>query len=412
MIGRGTRLCENIYGQGKHKSEFYIFDYCGNFEYFDIHPEGREGKTVTTLSQRQFNVRIEMLYELQRIEFQERPWYRAYYERIRDMLYGDVVKIKSHGNRIQVRESMQYVDKYYNVDTWVAISPVIVSEAKKHISPLLDSGVNGDHMSVSFDVRMYNIERAILKNGNIASATEDVKTVRQIAQYLLKEKASVPIVLAKASALKELRSEELWSAVTVEKLEELREAVRDLMQFLKGEKNLKFDIDIEDVVTDSDYIPEDTFIDIRTYREKVIDYLAEHSDSEVIKKIYNLEPVNNEDLEELEKILWKELGTKEEYAQTTTIGNLAAFIRSLIGLSQEAVNDKFGEYLSGNVLNSQQQEFIKTIINYVRENGDIEVADIVNTEPFNNYDINEMFGENVPIIVKVVTILHSSVEAA
>ena len=412
MIGRGTRLCENIYGQGKHKSEFYIFDYCGNFEYFDIHPEGREGKTVTTLSQRQFNVRIEMLYELQRIEFQERPWYRAYYERIRDMLYGDVVKIKSHGNRIQVRESMQYVDKYYNVDTWVAISPVIVSEAKKHISPLLDSGVNGDHMSVSFDVRMYNIERAILKNGNIASATEDVKTVRQIAQYLLKEKASVPIVLAKASALKELRSEELWSAVTVEKLEELREAVRDLMQFLKGEKNLKFDIDIEDVVTDSDYIPEDTFIDIRTYREKVIDYLAEHSDSEVIKKIYNLEPVNNEDLEELEKILWKELGTKEEYAQTTTIGNLAAFIRSLIGLSQEAVNDKFGEYLSGNVLNSQQQEFIKTIINYVRENGDIEVADIVNTEPFNNYDINEMFGENVPIIVKVVTILHSSVAAA
>lgn len=84
----------------------------------------------------------------------------------------------------------------------------------------------------------------------------------------------------------------------------------------------------------------------------------------------------------------------------------------MIGLSQEAVNEKFGEYLSGNVLNSQQQEFIKTIINYVRENGDIEVADIVNTEPFNNYDINEMFGENVPIIVKVVTILHSSVEAA
>lgn len=219
-------------------------------------------------------------------------------------------------------------------------------------------------------------------------------------------------MLAKASALKELRSEELWNDVTVEKLEELREAVRDLMKFLKGEKNLKFDIDIGDVVTDSDYIPEDTFIDIRTYREKVIDYLAEHSDSEVIKKIYNLEPVNNEDLEELEKILWKELGTKEEYAQTTTIGNLAAFIRSLIGLSQEAVNEKFGEYLSDNVLNSQQQEFIKTIINYVRENGDIEVTDIVNTEPFNNYDINEMFGENVSVIVKVVTILHSSVAAA
>ena len=307
---------------------------------------------------------------------------------------------------------MQYVDKYYDLNTWIAISPVAVSEAKKHISPLLDSGVNGNHLSISFDVRMYNIEKAILKTGNIATATEDVKTVRLIAQYLLKEKASVPMVLAKAGALKELRSEDLWSHVTVEKLEELRESVRDLMQFLKGEKSDKFDIDISDMVTDSDYVPEDTFIDIRTYREKVIDYLAEHSDSEVIKKIYNLEPVNNDDLEELEQVLWNELGTKEEYTKATSIGNLAAFIRSLIGLSQEAVNEKFGEYLSGNVLNSQQQEFIKTIINYVRENGDIEVADIVNTEPFNNYDINEMFGENVPIIVKVVTILHSSVAAA
>lgn len=75
-------------------------------------------------------------------------------------------------------------------------------------------------------------------------------------------------------------------------------------------------------------------------------------------------------MEELEKILWNELGTQAEYEQTTNIGNVAAFVRSLIGLSQEAVNEKFGEYLSGNTLNYQQQEFISTIINYVRENGD------------------------------------------
>ena len=85
-----------------------------------------------------------------------------------------------------------------------------------------------------------------VKAQSFATATEDVKTVRLIAQYLLKEKASVPMVLAKARALKELRSEDLWSHVTVEKLEELRESVRDLMQFLKGEKSDKFDIDIND----------------------------------------------------------------------------------------------------------------------------------------------------------------------
>ena len=87
-------------------------------------------------------------------------------------------------------------------------------------------------------------------------------------------------------------------------------------------------------------------------------------------------------------------------------------MRSLIGLSQEAVNEKFGEYLNGNLLSSQQQEFVHTIINYVRENGDIELADMVNTEPFNNYDLSEMFGVNLKAIVQIVGVLHNSVVAS
>ena len=188
--------------------------------------------------------------------------------------------------------------------------------------------------------------------------------------------------------------------------------MRDLMQFLDGSRKKKFDIDITDEVDEAEYQPEDTMIDIRTYREKVIDYLAEHLDSAVIKKIHNLEPITNADLAELEYVLWHELGTKAEYNEATDIGNLAAFVRSLIGLSQEAVNVKFGEYLSGNLLNSQQQEFVRTIINYVRENGDIELADMVNTEPFNNYDLNEIFGVNLPAMIAVVRTLHDVVQVA
>ena len=131
----------------------------------------------------------------------------------------------------------------------------------------------------------------------------------------------------------------------------------------------------------------------------------------MIRKIYNLEPITNEDLQELENVLWHELGSQEDYTQTTTIENLAAFVRSLIGLSQEAVNEKFGEYLDGNTFNSQQQEFIMTIINYVRENGDIELEDMVNTEPFNNYDLNEMFGVELAKVVGIVNLLHNSVVA-
>ena len=411
MIGRGTRLCENIYGPGKNKSGFQIFDYCGNFEYFGQNPEGKPGKETLTLTQRLFNVRLDMLFELQRIDYQLNDRLFAYYNTIKDELHGKVVKIKKNDKRIQVREEMPYVDKYYDLSTWVSLSPVNVKEAKVHITPLLDSGLNGDYLAVAFDVRMYYVENDILKTGTTNNVAAHIKTIRLIAQYLINEKASVPQVRNKANELKVIMGEQFWNKPTIDELEKYRLALRDLMQYLKDYGKGKIDIDIPDDIDDAEYQPEGTTIDIRTYREKVIDYLVEHSDNPVIKKIYNLEPINNDDLQELENVLWHELGTQEDYSQTTNIENLAAFVRSLIGLSQEAVNKKFGEYLDGNTFNSQQQEFIMTVINYVRENGDVELSDMVNTEPFNNYDLSEMFGTNVEKLANVVKILHDSIVA-
>ena len=73
---------------------------------------------------------------------------------------------------------MQYVDKYYDLETWVSLSPVMVKEAKVHLSPLLDSGLNGDYLAVAFDVRVFYIENAILKTGGVNGVNDHVKTVR------------------------------------------------------------------------------------------------------------------------------------------------------------------------------------------------------------------------------------------
>lgn len=411
MIGRGTRLCENIFGSGRNKSGFLIFDYCGNFEFFGENPEGKTNKESLTLSQRLFNVRIDMLYELQRMEYQQNERLLAYYNAIKSELHKAVVVVKSHEKRIQVREEMQYVDKYYDLSTWVSLSPVMVKEAKKHIAHLLDSGLNGNFMSVAFDVRVYYIENDLLKTQSVKSSGGHIKNLRMIAQYLINEKASVPQVRNKADDLNRLLSEELWISPTVEELENLRISLRDLMQFLDYQ-HPKIVVDIPDVVGNSDYQPDGTSIDIRTYREKVIDYLVEHTDSPVIKKIYNLEPITALDLEALEDVLWNELGSREDYSETTSIENLAVFVRSLIGLSQEAVNEKFGKYLNGTSFNSQQQEFILTIINYVRENGDVELVDIANTEPFINFDYIDLFDGNMDAIKTIVGVLHNSIVVA
>ena len=412
MIGRGTRLCENVFGTGMDKEGFKIFDYCGNFEYFSEHPDGAADKGSKTLSQRLFELKLDILYELQKFEYQQDEACRAYYLQLKDWLHGQIVLIREHRNRIQVRDEMQLVDKYYDMEMWTNLSLVNVKEIKTHLVKLLDSGLQGQPMALAFDAKMLNIELGYLVRGTLDTVGKDVKTVMKIANYLLNEKASIPSVMSKADTLRLVTTPQFWESPSVDRLEKVREELRDLMQFLTGDNKPELTVNIRDLVEDSGFSVEGTDFDIRTYKEKVIDYLAEHSDSPVIQKILNLEAIDISDLRELERILWNELGTREQYAATTDQDNLAAFIRSLVGLNQEAVNEKFGQYLSGNRFNSQQQEFIKTIISYVRENGDITKSDLVNNEPFSNFDLNELFGVAIPTIVDIINVLHGSIMVA
>lgn len=122
---------------------------------------------------------------------------------------------------MQVRAQMQYVDKYCDFRNWEALSPIMVKEIKTHLTPLLDSGLDGFELSVAFDVRMLYIELSLLVQGNTLNAARDVKTVRQVAQYLLVEKASIPQVFAKAEQIKTLVSDQFWGNPSVEQLEHL-----------------------------------------------------------------------------------------------------------------------------------------------------------------------------------------------
>lgn len=413
MIGRGTRLCKDLFGQGRDKTHFLIFDYCDNFNYFNEHENPPETTIVQlSITQRLFNLRLALLCELQSITHQEIEFNRAYYLKLKDELFADVAKIKRNSYRLQVREEMRFVDKYADIDTWINISPIMHSEIERHITYLLDSDIAEDPKIKSFDARMFYVEISMLETGNIKSASPHVKNIREICQFLLDEKSSIPQVLAKKTQLQQLSSQQYWNEPTIESLEMLRESVRELMIFLDSSaNNRKIDVHISDeVIPNGD--DSNITIDIRTYKQKVIDYLLEHSDIPVIKKIKNLKKINASDLKELERILWSELGSEEDYKRTTNTKNLAVFIRSLVGLEQSAINEKFGAFLSGNVLNPQQQEFVKTIIDYVRENGNIELTDLANTSPFNEYPIIDIFGENIGILQTIVNTFNNAVLAA
>lgn len=408
MIGRGTRLCPNLI-DGKDKAYFLIFDYCGNFEYFDEHPDGTINSNGKSLSQRLFDVKLDILVELQKYEHQSNPEHKAYYDRLKPQLYNKIVGIKQNDSRIAVRDKMMYVDKYVDEDKWGALSLLEKKEIQIHLSRLVDNDLKQPKGALAFDYQMLMVELSVLANGNISSAGRNVNRIRILSRVLL-DNASIPAIINKSDTLKTLLSTEFWEAPKIDSLEKYRKEIRDLIQFIPS-KYPPVDVDTPDDIILVDY-DGDGLIDIRTYKEKVIDYLAEHTDNPTIKKIQNLIPIDASDLKELERILWHELGTVDEYKGSTDIENLAVFIRSIVGIEQTVINERFGEFLSGNILNAQQQEFVKAIIDYVRENGDIEAEDLIEKSPFNSYDIQSLFFENIPIITNIVNAMHNSIIAA
>lgn len=66
MLGRGTRLCPDLFGPGQDKELFYLFDYCQNLEYFNQDIPATEGAVAESLGKRRFTARLELIGELDR----------------------------------------------------------------------------------------------------------------------------------------------------------------------------------------------------------------------------------------------------------------------------------------------------------------------------------------------------------
>src|SRR5699024_1208809 len=134
MIGRGTRLCEDLFGPGQDKEYFLIFDYLRNFEFFRENEKGIEGKLKVSLTQRLFELKLDIVKELQALDFQEEP-YISHRKALVEELHEQIHQLNEEN--FQVRMKIRYVHQYKNRDNWQALTVANVGEVKEHISPLI-----------------------------------------------------------------------------------------------------------------------------------------------------------------------------------------------------------------------------------------------------------------------------------
>ena len=165
MIGRGTRLCENLYGQGMDKESFLIFDWLNNFEFFRVNPKGVESTIGWNLTQRIYNIRLDIVRELQDLKYQQEHL-QKYRQLLIDELCGKVKSLNQESFRI--KQNIQYVDKYRNENNWKVLAVIETNEIKEHITPLIEVTTD-DELAKRFDLLMLTIELAVLTSNNASA---------------------------------------------------------------------------------------------------------------------------------------------------------------------------------------------------------------------------------------------------
>ncbi|MCF0184591.1 MAG: DEAD/DEAH box helicase family protein, partial [Bacteroidaceae bacterium] len=406
MIGRGTRLCKNLLGPGEDKREFYIFDHWRNFEYFKMH--GNDSATPGHLSVvgRLFALRTDMKVALQAAEYQDDEKSKEFHDRLLETLNKQVAGLNRH--RIDVRRELKMVEAYSNPTNWVYLSFVQCEDVKNALAPLIVQKVE-DVDALKFDAIVLRIQLSCVDETARASIAQ--KCVIGIAQTL-NTMTTIPQIRAKRQVIKEVLTETFWQTKDIHSLERIRTELRELVQYITNESGRKFVVDIPDDIRAGEEI--DGAPVIKTYRQRVMEYLQENlKDDTVLQKIYRLERLDNDDVRMLERIFWQELGTQEEYNRQAGgnphITNVAAFIRSIIGIDQEHALQKYRDLTRDADLTRMQEEYLRTIIRYVCQNGDIRREILANQKPFSNFSVVQLFGERTTLLVKYVDMFHDAI---
>lgn len=396
MVGRGTRLCPDLFEPGEDKQFFYLFDYCQNLEFFSQNPETTDGSLGDSLGTRLFKSRLELLSELDKKleansdcgagaetpEIYGEPETEAEVRFfIAEALHSEISSMNPEN--FVVRPKRRLVEKYSKPEAWLKLSGEDLSELSHEVAGLPSELQPEVEEAKRFDLLILNLQLALLRSEPGFERLRD--RVRDIAG-LLEEKSAIPMVRDQMPLILDVQTDEWWENVTTPMLETLRRRLRDLVKLMEKSRRKPIYTDFEDEMGGEINVELPGFAasgDFEKFRAKTRAFLLEHQDQAVIHKLRMNEPLTASDLDDLERILSESgLGGPEEIARAKEMSNgLGLFVRSLIGLDREAAKKSLATFLLGKTLTANQIEFINLIINHLTEHGAMD-ASLLYESPF------------------------------
>lgn len=372
MIGRGTRLCPGLI-DGEDKKIFYIFDFCGNFEFFRMNKGANTAKQIA-LQGAIFNLQFEMAYKLQDIAYQTGPLIDYRKDLVNDM----ACKVSDiNRDNFSVRQHIRYVDQYSEKDNYNALTYEDTLLVKDELSPLINPDKD-EVNAVRFDALMYGIELAYLAGKNPAKGKSDLmKKVTAISKI-----STIPEVTRQSELINKILKTDYLDNAEIPELEHIRINLRNLIKFIPKDGRI-YDTNFCDEILGEDWnesqLEND---DLKNYKAKAEFYVRQHPDNLVIAKLRTNVPLTKKDLSELEKILWSEVGTKKDYESAFGEKPLGEFVREIVGLDMNAAKAAFSKYLEDTSLDDRQIYFVNQIVEYIVHNGMMKDLSVLQESPF------------------------------
>ena len=407
MIGRGTRLCKGLL-DGEDKNIFYIFDFCGNFEFFRMNSKGKEVPATLSVQERIFNLKTTMLYKLQDLAFQTEALKEFRKALVEDVIY----KIKElNRDNFAVKQHLKYIDMYADAEKLSVLSPADLQQLKDEVAPLI-LPYNDEINAVRFDALIYAIELGYIIGNAYKRGKKDLKKkVRELAKI-----STIPEVVQQSEMLEKILHTDYLETADINDFEIIRETLRDLIKYIPDYVSPPINIDLDDDVISIDWNESELGNDdLMNYRMKVNHYIRNHMDSPAIAKLHTNQPLTDTDIKALEKILWSELGTKDDYANEYQDKPLGELVREIVGLDMNTAKEAFSKYLNDVNLDSRQIYFVNQIINYIVKNGMMKDFAVMTEAPFTDKgEVGDIFTDTVVWldIMKIIKSINANAIAA
>lgn len=387
MIGRGTRVLETDPEKRRpwcpEKEKFLIIDCWGNFDYFEMHPPGREPGEQVPLPVKLFRARLDKLVAAmaaKRLDVVHEV--TAHLRQDIDALPQNNILVLEHGADLAVVRPDEF---------WAQINSNKIEFLRTIITPILRARSGADFKAMRFEIDVVEAGTALLSSNQTAFAALRDSIVSQVSELPL----GVNVVARERDLIEEAKGAHWWADPNEENLWSLVEHLAPLMKYREQGRGLMVELNLEDLVVTKDWIevgPDRQRIHTSVYRDKVEEYVRSLlAENPVLQKIMAGESVSEAELGDLADLMAAHgpnitLDTLRKVYDHKT-AKFLQLIRHILGLEvleswSHTVTAAFDDFIAEHTtLTAMQIRFLQTLRTFVLQTGKVGRENLIDA-PF------------------------------